>query len=63
MALVTCRECKKEVSSEARSCPHCGIAHPDPRGGKAISTLAAVGQLLGAVATLLFLYCLWSALK
>lgn len=24
MALEKCRECGKEVSSEARSCPHCG---------------------------------------
>lgn len=26
MALQPCRECGKEVSSEAASCPHCGIA-------------------------------------
>lgn len=24
MALVACEECKKEISSEATSCPHCG---------------------------------------
>lgn len=24
MALITCRECNKEVSSEAKVCPHCG---------------------------------------
>lgn len=28
MALVTCRECKKEVSETARICPHCGIKKP-----------------------------------
>jgi len=25
MALIICRECKKEVSSSAKTCPHCGI--------------------------------------
>lgn len=24
MALVTCKECKKEFSSDAKACPHCG---------------------------------------
>lgn len=24
MSLVSCRECQKEISSEAKSCPHCG---------------------------------------
>lgn len=28
MALTACRECKKEVSSEAKVCPHCGIDNP-----------------------------------
>lgn len=28
MALVECRECSKEVSSEAKVCPHCGVAKP-----------------------------------
>ena len=28
MALVSCKECKKKVSSEAATCPHCGIANP-----------------------------------
>lgn len=26
MALVKCRECQKEISSEAKTCPHCGAA-------------------------------------
>ena len=30
MALTTCRECGQTVSSEARSCPHCGV--PSPSG-------------------------------
>lgn len=28
MALASCRECGKDVSSEARSCPHCGAPRP-----------------------------------
>jgi hypothetical protein len=28
MALVSCKECKKEVSKNAKTCPHCGIDKP-----------------------------------
>ncbi len=28
MPLTACKECKKEVSTEAQSCPHCGIGNP-----------------------------------
>ncbi len=28
MALTSCRECKAQVSTEARSCPHCGAPYP-----------------------------------
>lgn len=28
MALQPCRECGKEVSTEAAQCPHCGVGHP-----------------------------------
>jgi len=30
MGMVNCRECGKEVSDQAKSCPHCGIAKPAP---------------------------------
>lgn len=30
MAMVKCRECGKDVSDEAKNCPHCGIAKPAP---------------------------------
>jgi hypothetical protein len=29
MALTNCKECKKEVSTEAKVCPYCGIDNPD----------------------------------
>jgi hypothetical protein len=28
--MVQCRECKKEVSDQAKTCPSCGIANPAP---------------------------------
>ena len=28
MPLIQCRECQKEISSEARNCPHCGAPFP-----------------------------------
>lgn len=28
MALTNCKECKQEVSTEARTCPYCGIEYP-----------------------------------
>lgn len=30
MGMVKCRECSKEVSDQAKTCPHCGIANPAP---------------------------------
>lgn len=30
MALAPCRECETEVSTEADSCPHCGVRDPVP---------------------------------
>ena len=37
MALKPCRECGKEVSTTAKTCPHCGTLHP-------ANTAAAVGS-------------------
>lgn len=31
MAIIKCRECGQDVSSQARTCPHCGIAMPSNR--------------------------------
>jgi surfactin synthase thioesterase subunit len=30
MGMVKCRECGKDVSDEAKNCPHCGVAKPAP---------------------------------
>ena len=34
MALEACRECQKEVSTQARTCPHCGAPVPTRSGWK-----------------------------
>ncbi len=53
MALKKCRECGKEVSSEAKSCPHCGVSTPvTPSASGCMSTilvLVIVGILAGPV--------------
>jgi hypothetical protein len=28
MALITCKDCAHELSTDARSCPHCGALNP-----------------------------------
>jgi hypothetical protein len=32
MALKPCKECKKEISTEAKTCPHCGKTNPTSSG-------------------------------
>ena len=39
MALKACRECGKDVSTEAKTCPHCGVK--DPSGAIAAGQKAA----------------------
>jgi len=36
MAITKCKECKKEVSSSAKVCPHCGIKDPGVGAKEAI---------------------------
>jgi hypothetical protein len=49
MALVACRECQKEISSEAIACPHCGLspARAKPSGGFLKSLWRLIGVLAG----------------
>jgi hypothetical protein len=53
MSLVPCRECGKEVSAEAVTCPHCGISRPGQtpaaRRGTAIAVLLLL-VVLGGIA-------------
>ena len=34
MAMTTCKECGKQVSTEAKTCPHCGAAAPAKKKAK-----------------------------
>lgn len=53
--LITCPDCKKDVSRSAESCPHCG--------SKALPTFAAQGEgvirLIGAVLIIGFMIYFW----
>ena len=52
MSMKPCRECKKEISSEAKTCPNCGVKKPhrDKIGmGGAIVLAVAALLILGAL--------------
>ncbi|MEI7065353.1 hypothetical protein [Dickeya chrysanthemi] len=36
MALTKCKECKKEVSTSAKVCPHCGVKNPSTTAGQVL---------------------------
>lgn len=42
MALKPCKECKREISTEAKTCPHCGKKSPTSRAGSLGLILVAV---------------------
>lgn len=42
MALGSCRECEKQVSSEAKGCPYCGIDSPIKPARTSFDKIAAV---------------------
>lgn len=42
MALSKCKECKKEVSTKAPTCPHCGIKNPTTTAGQVVVGLLVV---------------------
>lgn len=53
MALKKCRECGGQVSSEAATCPHCGVKKPVKKQSKLVTIvvvfiiLAAIGNIVG----------------
>jgi hypothetical protein len=53
MALSSCRECGKQVSSEAKGCPYCGIDSPVLTTGTVFDTIKAVVK--GLIAICVFL--------
>jgi hypothetical protein len=54
MAMANCKECKKEVSTEAKTCPHCGVAAPVK---KKLSTVTKVfvGTFFGLIAAVIMI--------
>lgn len=57
MALVSCRECAKEVSTEAKNCPHCGASKPS-QSKNAGNIGKGIGLILfGGIA--IWLYSAW----
>ena len=46
MALIKCKECSEQVSSDAKACPHCGTKKFKPPG---------VGDFIGLVFVILFM--------
>jgi hypothetical protein len=45
MALLNCKECGKEISSEAMSCPHCGARLQKSKNGCGIAALIVFGLI------------------
>ena len=62
MAMTICRECRKLVSSEARTCPHCGITKPGGGGPRNKKSRARVITLLGTLVIVLIVlaFFVWS---
>ena len=54
MALTTCRECGKEVSDSAKTCPHCGVDAPGNPAATVPATPAAPAPGEGGVTALIF---------
>ena len=46
MGMVKCRECGKDVSNEAKTCPHCGVATPAPESKFGLYVKLGLGAVL-----------------
>jgi len=56
MALTTCRECGKQVSTDAKTCPHCGTSAPAKKKakggiGKWLLIIFAIGLVANVLST------------
>lgn len=51
MALKKCKECGKEVSTSAKTCPHCGVSNPT----KKVGLINIISSLVGII---VFIYLL-----
>lgn len=55
MALVNCRACKREISANAKSCPHCG--EPAPATNEAAKPNAVASLIAFAVVGIAMFWC------
>lgn len=46
MPLINCPECKKEVSSEAEKCPHCGHSIAPKQSATGVLAAIIIGLIL-----------------
>ena len=54
MAMTTCKECGKQVSTEAKACPHCGAAAPAKKKAKGgIGKWLLIVFAIGVIAAIL----------
>ena len=54
MALKPCRDCKTEISTRAKTCPHCGLKRPhDLAVQHWLNTVAKQCFIWGAILTVL----------
>jgi hypothetical protein len=55
MAMTTCRECEREVSTAAKTCPGCGVLRPDAEQARRGMRADIVRVVLIAIAALALL--------
>jgi hypothetical protein len=55
MALINCKECKKEISDQADKCPNCGFDIKKENGKKAVNGCAWIFAALAAIIFILVL--------
>lgn len=53
MALKPCKECKKEISTSAKTCPHCGVSRPGTSSRDVVVGIGALVALFGGCVALL----------
>ena len=53
MALVACQECKKEISSAAKACPHCGKVSLSHQINKSAGNVVVILIILGLIGVFL----------
>lgn len=62
MAMAPCRECGKEVSTTAKTCPHCGTQWPANKAaliGQGMQSCGCIMTLLITIPILIFLFMLF----